>query len=324
MKAPVRFYLRSGHDPNATDARSRTLLLLAAAAGHADICRLLMESGADPSLRDADGIDALSAAIRNGHAETAGVLRAYLARLAPAPVPYADQARTDGDSSRIGNPPENIAPDPDGDDQTLSLDGWEEQLDAPPPADVPALRAVAAELQSGISAHAPVDSDPAWADVAIELPKSATRFDPAHAAWLDGVRSLIHYGLSWGWVTRQQVAEVAEVAGQTGTGDGRDEVEIHLRLVLGEVGVMVDENGDESFMIDQLWRDWQDAPPSENGHRAIINEAVAFLATEAVPFLGTSGRWPGPPAHLLSQDLRTLVWHPLGRPCRADLLARRT
>ena len=296
MKAPVRFYLRSGHNPNATDSRSRTLLLLAAAAGHADICRLLMESGADPSLRDADGIDALSAAIRNGHAETAGVLRAYVARLPPAPVPHADQARTGGDSSSIGNPP-----DPDGDDQTLNLDGWEEQHDAPPPADVPELRAVAAELQSGITAHAPVDSDPAWADVVIELPKSATRFDPAHAVWLEGVRSLIHYGLSWGWVTRQQVAEVAG----RGTGNGGEEVEVHLRLVLGELGVMVDENVDEPFMIGQLWRDWQDGPPSEDGHRAIINEAVAFLATEAVPFLRTSGRLPRAD-HLLSEDLRTL------------------
>ena len=79
MKAPVRFYLRSGRDPNATDSRCRTLLLLAAKAGRTDVCRLLMESGADPTLRDADGVDALSAAIRNGHSQTAGVLRTYLA-----------------------------------------------------------------------------------------------------------------------------------------------------------------------------------------------------------------------------------------------------
>ena len=304
VKAPVRFYLRSGRDPNATDSRCRTLLLLAAKAGRTDVCRLLMESGADPTLRDADGIDALSAAIRNRHTETADVLRAYLARLAPPPAPRADQART-ADSSRIGNRPENVPPDPDGDDQTLNLDDWEEQHDAPPPADAPELRASATALQSGISAHSPIDSDHAWADVEIDLPRSAVRLDPAHVVWLDVVRSLIHYGLSWGWVTRHQVAEVA---GRTGTGDGREEIEIHLRLVLGEVGVMVDENVDEPFMTGQLWRDWQDGPPSEpgeDGHRAIINEAVAFLATEAVPFLRTSGRSPGP-AHLLSEDLRTL------------------
>ena len=147
MKAPVRFYLRSGRNPNATDSRSRTLLLLAAAAGHTDICRLLIESGADPTLRDADGNDALSAAIRNRHAEAAGVLQACLARLASPPAPSVDQARTDGDSSGIGSLPENVAYDPNGDDQILDPDDWEEQPDAPPPPDAAALRASTRELQ---------------------------------------------------------------------------------------------------------------------------------------------------------------------------------
>ena len=302
VKAPVRFYLRSGRDPNATDSRCRTLLLLAAKAGRTDVCRLLMESGADPTLRDADGLDALSAAIRNGHSQTAGVLRTYLARVARPPAPRADQARTAGDSSRIANRPEGIPPDPDGDDQTLNLDDWEEQHDAPAPADALELRASATELQSGISAHSPIDSDHAWEDVEIDLPRSAARLDAALVVWLDVVRSLIHYGLSWGWVTRHQVAEVA---GRTDSGDGREEIENHLRLALGEIGVVVDENVDEPFMIGQLWRDWQDRPPDEDGHREIINEAVTFVATEAVPFLRARRHVPGP-AHLLAEDLRTL------------------
>ena len=276
MKTPVRSYLRSGRDPNATDSRSRTLLLLAAAAGHSDICRLLIESGADPTLRDANGNDALSAAIRNHHAEAAGVLRASLPRLAPPPPPASspDQARTDGDSSSIGNLPNNLASDPDGDDQTPDLDDWEEQPDAPPPPDAPELRALTTELQNRISAHAPIDADHAWADVEIDLPESATRLDPAQAVWLDEVRSLIRYGLSWGWVTRHQVADVA---GRDGTGEGREEVEIDLRLVLGEVGIVVEENVTEESMTSLLWRDWQDEPPGEGGHGGIIDEAVVFL-----------------------------------------------
>ena len=202
MKAPVRYYLRSGRDPNATDSRCRTLLLLAATAGHADICRLLVESGADPTLRDADGNDALSAAIRNHHIEAAGVLRACLPRLAPLPAPSTDHARTDGDSSSIGNPAKNVVLDPGGDDQIPDLDHWEEQPDAPPPPDAPELRASTTELQNQISAHAPIDSDHAWADVELDLPETAARLDPAHAAWLDEVRGLIHNGLAWGWVTR--------------------------------------------------------------------------------------------------------------------------
>ena len=60
VKAPVESYLRAGRDPDATDAKDRTLLLLAAAGGSADVCRLLLESGADPSRRDAEGSDALT------------------------------------------------------------------------------------------------------------------------------------------------------------------------------------------------------------------------------------------------------------------------
>ena len=257
-----------------------------------------MEAGADPTRRDADGDDALTSAIRNDHDEVADVLRAWLARPAPSLEPSADQAQTDRYSSCSGN----RLPDPASDDQIQNLDDWEVQPDVPPPTDVPEIRASATELQTGISAHAPVDSAPGWADVKIELPKSATRLDPVHAVWLDVVRSLIHYGLSWGWVTRQQVAEVA---GRTGPGDGREEVEIHLRLVLGEVGIIVEEGVDEPFMAHQLWKDWQDERPGEDGHGAIISEAVTFLAAEAVPFLRASGHIPGS-AHLLPEDLRRL------------------
>jgi len=72
----VEHYLRRGQDVNATDARGRTLLLIAAGKGHEHLCRLLVEADADTSLRDSEGTDALSAAIRNGHGEAEAVLRA--------------------------------------------------------------------------------------------------------------------------------------------------------------------------------------------------------------------------------------------------------
>ena len=83
---------------------------------------------------------------------------------------------------------------------------------------------------------------------------------------------------SWGWVTRHQVDEIA---GRNGAGEGRDEVKINLRLVLGEVGIVVDEAVGEST-TGQLWRDWQDEPPNEDGHSGIIDEAVAFLEASGV------------------------------------------
>ena len=267
VETPVRSYLRSGRDPNATDSRRRTLLLLAATAGHADVCRLLIESGADPTLRDGGGDDALSAAIRNHHAEAVRVLQASL-----APPPASTQARTDGGSSSSGNPANDLAADPDDDDQTRDLDDWEEQPDPAPPPDAPELRVSTTELQNQISEHVPIDSDYTWADVEIELPESATRVEDA--VWFDEVRRFIRHGLSWGWVTRLQVAEVA---GRNGAGEGREEVEIDLRLVLGGVGITVDEDTQAESMIGLFWRTWSEEPPGEEGDSGIIDEAIVFL-----------------------------------------------
>ena len=305
VKALVRFYLRSGRNPNATDSRSRTLLLLAATEGHTDICRLLIESGADPTLRDTDGNDALSAAIRNSHSEAADVLRASLARLASPPAPSTDQAPTDGDSSGIGSLPNNVASDPGGDD-------WEAEPVASPPPDDETLRRSTSELQNGISAHAPIDADHAWEDVEIDLPESGARPDPAHAVWLDEVRRLIHYGLSWGWVTRHQVVEVA---GRNGAGEARDEVEISLRLVLGEVGIVVDEVAGEAT-TGQLWRDWQGEPPSEDGHSGSSTKPSRFwkrLACSRTRSTATGGTFADSKPSLLPPRVT----------CRVDTRSRR-
>ena len=77
-KASVELYIRKGYDINATDSKGRTLLLLAAARGHADICRLLIDRGADPAVCDPGGHDALSVAAKNGRTEAEAVLRACL------------------------------------------------------------------------------------------------------------------------------------------------------------------------------------------------------------------------------------------------------
>ena len=169
VKAPVEFYLRAGRDPDATDAKDRTLLLLAAAGGNAEVCRLLLDSGADPSRRDAEGNDALTVAIRNGNLDAASVLRACL-----APAPSVDPALGDG-SSVTGAVEAHVEPGMVAEEDVPGFDQWEPLTEPPPPRDDPTLRTDAAELQNRISEHAPIDTDFDWSDVEIELPESAVR-----------------------------------------------------------------------------------------------------------------------------------------------------
>ena len=262
VRTLVESYVRKGYDVNATDSKQRTLLLLAAARGHADICRLLIDVGADPALRDAKGDDALSVAVRNRRTETAALLRAC------SPPPRSGNSDPGTSSSRDVVAPDGIAPSPQGDQY---LDQWDELAEPPPPADSPLLRMHAIRLQNRISEHVPIDRNTAWSDVEIELPEAATRHDPDRSAWLDGVRCLIDFGLSWGRVTPSQVAEVAA------RGEGRDsgdEIEARLRLVLGDMGIPVEEDlilesiANQSFSHD---------PSSTDGHGGIVDEAISFL-----------------------------------------------
>src|SRR5688572_6725652 len=75
LKDTVLLQLRKGEGVNATDHMGRTPLILAATAGHADLCRLLLEAGADSTLRDLDGNDALQLAKRHGHGALEAILR---------------------------------------------------------------------------------------------------------------------------------------------------------------------------------------------------------------------------------------------------------
>ena len=88
-------------------------------------------------------------------------------------------------------------------------------------------------------------------------------------------------------------------------------MEIHLRLVLGEVGILVDDV-DEKSMTGLLWRNWQDEPPGEDDHQGIIDEAVAFLAAEAIAFLETSGQFQDP-LNCYWRDIRRLEASSSGR-----------
>jgi ankyrin repeat protein len=76
---------RNRADVNARERwYGHTALMSAAAAGHADVIRLLIEAGADVRAVDDEGATALSIARANGHAEAAAALVAAGAEAAPA------------------------------------------------------------------------------------------------------------------------------------------------------------------------------------------------------------------------------------------------
>ena len=244
----------------------RPLLVLAASSGNAEICRLLIESGADPSLRDAEGDDALSVAIRNRNAEAAAVLQSYLVPKPPA------RSSSPGDNSSTTDV--RIKPASAADDIVTESDQWEEIVEASPPPDNPTVRTDAEIVQIQISEHDPIDSDYDWADVEIELPDSTIQHGKAQTLWLDEVRGLICFGLSWGWVTSGQVVEVA---GNRGGREDVHEIESRLRIMLGDVGVAVEEDDILEWIADRTWRGPLNNRQFVNGDDRMIDDALIFL-----------------------------------------------
>ena len=254
-RRPVEHYLRKGQDVNATDARGRTLLLIAAAKGHAQLCRLLIEAGADASLQDSDGIDALSAAIRNGRGEAEAVLRAFVSPALGAST----------DSTTAGT----TADTDDGD-----LANWEELPESPPPADNAALRPDARRLQNRISRHAAIDTDDDWSDVDIELPDGPQRYQIDRAAWFNEVRDLMLIGLSQGFVTENRLAELVQRSDDYKRPD--DEIESCLRVALGDMGFSVI---DVPTIVEPLFRTEPSSGASaDDGQQATVDDAIAFVA----------------------------------------------
>ncbi|MBC8135655.1 MAG: ankyrin repeat domain-containing protein [Fibrella sp.] len=73
-KPLVAYLLQNGADPNATEARGLTALLIASGTGDADLVRVLLAGGADPNLRTKDGESALNWARKQKHKKVVALL----------------------------------------------------------------------------------------------------------------------------------------------------------------------------------------------------------------------------------------------------------
>jgi RNA polymerase primary sigma factor len=284
VKSAVQIQLRREADVNARDDSGRTLLMLAAAKGHVEICSLLVDAGADLVATDDTGKDAITIARAFGFLDLVELLEKRLPHLREA-------MRTDIDivesvSSRRADAEAQFEP---------SI--WEEEEPPPTPPSDSSCVMVAHQQQNGISLFVPIDTAEDWADVKIKLPdiaqrrKRQSRFTKSQRS---AVRRLFLQGLREGCVPQWKVDETAyQVNG--------DECEVfrgQLRVVLDDLGVCIDQYDD--------W-DWYSSPNTRKSKRAetrLADAAVRFLIDLTSPQIDPLELYyrDVSTAHILSHD----------------------
>ena len=284
----VRLHLRGEGIVNGVDGVGRSPLMLAASRGHAEICRLLLAEGADPELRDNNGNDALTVALACGQAEIATLLSDVCANGegplrhnaeiddVPSLKTYGSSAATDriggardAGGTVICNPSPVIdsygcgggtAPKQSQSSESrkrqdtgelLEFSDWEVEPDVVPPPNDVSYAGEAGDLQAQISAYTPIDTDPGWEEIALELPDLSDLL--RHHLSLDpqeeqSLRKLVLAALRDGRISNASIVHELRPESGGGLHDGTD-LEACLRLVLGDIGVVID---DDPFVLERL------------------------------------------------------------------------
>ena len=305
----VRLHLRTGTDLDAADTQGRSPLLLAASRGHLDVCKLLLEAGADPTTKDNAGNDALAIARSRGDAAIANLLNrvrisppefqdddnesyqdrahegAFDGRLNPsiqatlektaevAPHVFEDSGErrhADGRMSEDGT----VSGSPADDNDVFDLSGWQEEVETEAPPDDSSSAIAAATLQETLSRHSPIDTDAKWDDVEIDLPELELLrrlHSRIGTETTTAVRVLIVDALRNGHVDQERVGRL--LAEDDNLDDTkRAEIEANLHVVLGDLGVVINDEPNATYTIAEITDEDEDE--------------LGDLATEAIDFLG--------------------------------------
>lgn len=302
VESAVRIHIDRGDDLNARDDKGQTPLMLSAARNKAAICKLLLDAGADATLLDTHGRSALSVAQIAGATEAASVIEAlcrsqtnHLEVLKEPAQKYLDEQQAmavaelqaDGVEDVCAPPPteqpaavldEAATTVPDvgldlGIEATeFDLTGWLAEEESSPPENDATLSAIASEIQSVISEHAPIDTSADWDGFDDFLPEWATplpRSDDAEAR--ERLRLVLLRAMREGSIPAVQIDDLSRGA----DGEPDPEAVALLSMVINDLGAETDERFEyraphESFEIFV-------APEENADEEDAIDEAVAFV-----------------------------------------------
>lgn len=315
----VRLHVRAGSDVNAADEKGRSPLILAASRGRLNLCKFLLEEGADPGIRDYEGNDALAVAQAQGQTEIAALfaLAGQADRETRSIVVNSEEeiaGAADGLTSSPAKPDQpviasgsNTSPSRmivsaedssdagmengaesllilSGNGDVIDLSAWQEEMEGPPPTNDPSCAESAATLQRLISRHAPIDRDPDWDDVEIDLPEPhdlIRRYTSISSEEEWTLRLLLVEALRDGRVHEDRIKGVLPASDDDGDPDASS-LETGIRFVLSELGVQIEDNPhapDALFTADE---------DEQELYGDAVAEAVAFLyrcqSSDADPF----------------------------------------
>jgi len=251
----VLLFLSRGESVNAIDDKGRSLLMLAAGRGHADLCKILIEAGAETRTRDNEDNDALAIAMSNGHEEVGALLREHVSSLVNMQTVSAEVSDTPIKCETEG-------------EEDFDFSGWEADEEKPPPTSDESRLIAAADFQREISTHIPIDNDEDWSDIEIDLPEIkperphkfsfAERRDTIlHGLIVDGLR----HGKIPLWRLQEACLSIDE--------NPDEEFSEHLSLALGQLGIIIDE---ETL-------DWHVASGDETDEEmeSLVDDTLEFL-----------------------------------------------
>jgi RNA polymerase primary sigma factor len=206
-KAAVQFHIKRCTDLDDRDTDGLSPLLLAVMTGNTHCCELLLEAGANPTLTGPDGLDALNLAVRNGRVDLEKVI-----------VPYLPSPRKDREVEQSHE------------------DLWIEEPEPRVPQNDSSCVDSAYRLQKTLADHVFVDDDQDWSEVAVELPEVLDYGREVD----DQLVSFLNYV---GRIGRSSYDAIDGIAADLAGGDEAPAMASHLLLRLGDLGVILDENG---------------------------------------------------------------------------------